>query len=114
MDNVRGHEIELTNYAVKRLSEELGDSVSIVGPKNANERGGLISFNIRGLDPYVVATLLSTKNIAVRAGYHCAQPLHEFIGFKDGSVRASFYIYNDFSDIDTFINALKESVELRT
>lgn len=108
MDVVRGHEVELTNYAMRRLEEELGDSVSVAGPRNPNERGGLISFNLRGLDPYVVATLLSAKNIAVRAGYHCAQPLHEFIGFRNGSVRASFYIYNDFNDVDIFINALRE------
>lgn len=114
MENVYKHGNALTEYAIKRLQEELGDNILIVGPKEADLRGSLISFTIRGVDPHVVATLLSMSNIAVRAGFHCAQPLHLYLGLKKGSVRASFYIYNDFNDIDVFVEELKKIQTLTT
>ncbi|MEM4788277.1 MAG: SufS family cysteine desulfurase [Ignisphaera sp.] len=108
MENVYRHGNALAEYTIKRLQEELGDNVLIVGPKDTSLRGSLVSFIIRGVDPHVVATLLSMNNIAVRAGFHCAQPLHLYLGLKKGSVRASFYVYNDYSDVDSFVEELKK------
>uniref|UniRef100_A0A7C2V8J3 Cysteine desulfurase n=1 Tax=Ignisphaera aggregans TaxID=334771 RepID=A0A7C2V8J3_9CREN len=108
MENVRDHEKMLTDYAIKRMQEELEDRVSIVGPRDASMRGGLVSFNLHGIDPHVVATLLSMNNIAIRAGFHCAQPLHIHLGLKRGTARASFYVYNDINDIEVFVEELKK------
>ena len=104
MENVRKHEIELLNYAMKRMEEING--LKIIGPKNVNKRTGLIAFNINK-HPHDVAAFLDKHNIAVRSGMHCAHPLHDFLGLK-GSVRASFYIYNTKEEIDRFIEALQE------
>lgn len=110
MEEVRTHEVELTRYALRRLDEALKDDVKILGPRYPELRSGLISMAFRGLNPHVIASLISTKNIAVRSGYHCAQPLHEYLGVKDGTLRASFYIYNDVDDVDIFINTLEEVI----
>ncbi|RLF05210.1 MAG: cysteine desulfurase [Thermoprotei archaeon] len=106
MSEVRRHEVELTRYALKRL-EEL-DGVEVYGPSRMEDRGGVIAFNVKGLDPHSVAALLDEKNIAVRSGFHCAQPLHEYLGLTGGTVRASFYIYNTKEDVDALVNALEE------
>jgi len=108
MNNVKEHEKMLLEYTVKLLNETLEDTVNILGPRKIDERVGIISFNIKGIDPHVVASILSLNEIAVRAGFHCAQPLHEFLGFRKGSVRVSFYIYNDRDDVEKFIEVLKQ------
>jgi len=105
MNNVRKHEKKLTAYALKRL-QELEEKVEVYGPRRVENRGGIISFNVRGLNPHVTAMLLNHYKIAVRSGFHCAQPLHEFLGLKEGSTRASFYIYNTVEEIDTFVETL--------
>lgn len=110
MDDVREHEKRLTEYTLKRLNEGLGDRIKILGPKDLNVRGGIVSFNVSGLDPHVIATLLAMNNIAIRAGFHCAQPLHLYLGLKKGSARASFYIYNDYRDVDIFVEELERIV----
>ncbi|MEM3137996.1 MAG: cysteine desulfurase [Thermofilaceae archaeon] len=92
MESVRAHEVELTNYAVKRLSEI--EELKLFGPSSSAYRCGIISFNLTGLDPHSLAAILDNRKIAVRSGFHCAQPLHEYLGLKEGTVRASFYIYN--------------------
>ncbi len=108
MNNVRNHEMDLTGYALQRLNEEIGDQIIIYGPKEIEVRGGIIAFNLVNMDPHVVALYLDEYGIAVRSGFHCAQPLHERLNLKNGSVRASFYIYNTHDEIDYFVNALKE------
>jgi len=108
MQNIETHEKELTKYAIKRLNEELEGCIKILGPQDLDIRGGIVSFTMKGLDPHVIATLLSMNNVAIRAGFHCAQPLHMFLGLSKGSARASFYIYNDYRDIDAFVNELKK------
>ena len=110
MDEVRRHEVELTRYALKRLRELNG--VEVYGPSKVEKRGGVIAFNLRGLDPHSVAALLDERGIAVRSGFHCAQPLHEYLGLVEGTVRASFYIYNTREDVDALINALGEILML--
>ncbi|MEM0046679.1 MAG: SufS family cysteine desulfurase [Fervidicoccaceae archaeon] len=111
MENVRKHDIELTDRAL-RLLMELGEEVSILGPKRAEERTGLIAFNIKGLHYHTVAKALDIFGIAVRSGGHCAHPLHYRLGTR-GSVRASFYIYNTVQEVNAFYEALKAILSLR-
>lgn len=105
MENVRNHEKELTEYALERL-KELG-KVRVYGPRRSSERGGIIPFNIDGMNPHDVALLLDQFGIMVRSGLHCAHPLHERLGVKGGTVRASFYVYNTREEVDRFIEVLK-------
>ncbi|MCD6513991.1 MAG: SufS family cysteine desulfurase [Candidatus Odinarchaeota archaeon] len=111
MSKVHEYEKELTRYALKLLDEELNGNIEVYGPKNIDERGGIISFNIKNMDPHVVALYLDEFGIAVRSGFHCTQPLHERLGLDNGSVRASFYIYNTKEEIDYFVDALKQIIE---
>jgi cysteine desulfurase/selenocysteine lyase len=104
MANVRKHEIELVKYAYEQM--KLLDKVKIYGP-GPDKRGGLIAFNIEGLEAHDVAGILNERaNIMVRSGHHCVMPLHKKMGLK-GSVRASFYIYNTKEEVDKFIEELK-------
>jgi len=111
MENVRQHDIELTEYTLKKF-KELGDEVTVLGPINPEKRTGIVSFNLSDLHYHTVAKALDTFGIAVRSGGHCAHPLHYRLGFK-GSVRASFYIYNTIDEVDTFISALKFIIALK-
>ncbi len=111
MENVREHERELVKYAFKRLAE-LEDEIDIYGPRDPEIRGGVISFNVKGLHYHTVGKALDIFGIAVRTGGHCAHPLHYRLGIK-GTVRASFYIYNTKEEIDTFLDTLKTIVSLR-
>ena len=110
MDNVREHEEELVDYALKRLQEL--KEVTVVGPKNPELRGGVVSFNVEGLHYHTVGKALDIFGIAVRTGGHCAHPLHYRLGIK-GTVRASFYIYNLKRDVDALIEALEQIIKLR-
>jgi len=105
LNNIDLHEKELARYTIKRL-EEYNEKITILGSKDIAKKSGIISFVLQGLDPQVLAYMLSTKNIAIRAGFHCAQPLHQYLGLGKGSDRISFYIYNDYSDIDRFVDAI--------
>jgi cysteine desulfurase/selenocysteine lyase len=109
MENVRKHEEEMVEYTFKRFSE-LGDEVTVYGPKDPRERGGVIAFNIKGLHHHVVGRALDLYGIAVRTGMHCAHPLHYRLGIK-GTVRASYYIYNTKDEIDYFVEKLKEIIK---
>jgi cysteine desulfurase/selenocysteine lyase len=125
MENVRQHEIELVRYTLKRLFEELDNEVKYWGPKNPEDKTGVIAFNIKNLHHHTVAKALDFFGIAVRSEVHCAHPLHYALRIsyeepppsevpKDpderlrrfGSVRASFYIYNTKDEVDYFIGAL--------
>lgn len=110
MKNVKRHEEELLRYALKRIDEELSGVIDIYGPSDPRKKGGIISFNIKNHDPHTVAIHLDSEGIAIRSGFHCAQPLHEYLGLMNGSARASFYIYNTKDEIDVFIEALKKLV----
>ncbi len=105
MENIRRHEIELTEYAISRLSEIKG--LELQGPHDSSRRGGAISFTDPDLHPHDISTFLDTKGIAIRAGHHCAQPLMRIMG-KMATARASLYIYNDRADIDALYDALVE------
>jgi cysteine desulfurase/selenocysteine lyase len=100
---IHEHERQITRYAYDRLQEL--PAVTIYGP-GPHERVGVIAFNIGRVHPHDVATILDGENVAVRAGHHCALPLHQALGI-DASVRASFYLYNTCEDADRLLDALE-------
>lgn len=103
MDAVRKHELEITSYALDRLSSI--DGISIVGPKDATHRSGVVAFTMKGLHPHDIAQILDEDNICIRVGFHCAQPIHEYLSIG-ATARASFYIYTTKADIDALANGL--------
>lgn len=106
MENVRKHEIDLTEYALKSILSM--KYVTVYGPKDPNYRGGVISFNIADIHPHDLATIMNDHGIAIRSGHHCAQVLMQRLDVPATS-RASFYIYNTKEEIDKFVNAIKEA-----
>jgi len=105
MDNIRQHEIELTSYALEKLSSVKG--LHIYGTKDISKRGGVISFNFADVHPHDVAQIMDGEGIAIRSGHHCAQVLMERLNVAATS-RASFYIYNTKEEIDKLINSLNK------
>ncbi len=104
MDNVRRHEVEVTGYALERLRAL--DDVTLYGPDDPEQRGGVVSFNFGDLHPHDVGTILDRHGVAIRAGHHCTQPLMRCLGVT-GTARASFYIYNTQDEVDALIEGLK-------
>lgn len=105
MDKVRAHECELTAYALDQFHTL--DGVRVLGPHNAAERGGVIAFDIAGVHPHDVAQIFDREGICVRAGHHCAMPLHEHYGLA-ATTRASFYIYNTPDEVDQLVATIKK------
>jgi cysteine desulfurase/selenocysteine lyase len=108
-DAIREHEVEITRYALERLAA-LPD-ITVYGPKDANIKAGLVSFNIEDIHPHDVGTILDGKGVAIRAGHHCAKPLMRKLGVG-ATNRASFYIYNTHSDVDALVDALESCREM--
>lgn len=102
MDKIAAHEHALTEYAIERLEEVPG--VWIFGPP-ASEKGGVVSFTFEGVHAHDVAQILDEDGVAVRAGHHCAMPLHEKFCVP-ATARASFYLYNSFAEVDKLIEAV--------
>jgi cysteine desulfurase / selenocysteine lyase len=105
MKSIHEHEQELTAYALDRIVDL--HNVTVYGSLDATERAGLIAMNVKGMDPQVVAFELNKRGIEVRNGTHCASLAHQYLGI-DGSIRMSFYVYNDHDDVDKGVQALKE------
>lgn len=103
MERLTEHEHALTNYAYAQLSE-LPD-IEIYGPPPP-ERAGVLAFNLASAHPHDVASILDEADIAIRAGHHCTQPLHDRLGLA-ASARASFYAYNSFDDVDRLVAGLE-------
>ena len=101
MSTIAEHENTLTAYALNKINQIEG--IRIHG--SADERAGVISFNVDGIHPHDLAQFLNEDNIAIRVGHHCAQPLLSTLG-ETATARLSFYIYNDESDVDKFYNSL--------
>jgi cysteine desulfurase/selenocysteine lyase len=108
-DAIRQHEVEITRYALERLAA-LPD-ITVYGPKDAEIKAGLVSFNIDDIHPHDVGTILDGKGVAIRAGHHCAKPLMRKLGVG-ATNRASFYIYNTHSDVDALVDALESCREM--
>jgi cysteine desulfurase/selenocysteine lyase len=102
MDAIAAHEHAITEYALERLEEIPG--VKLFGP-TADKKGGVASFTLDGVHPHDVAQILDGDGIAVRAGHHCAQPLHEKFGIPATS-RASFYLYSTKDEVDQLVTGL--------
>jgi cysteine desulfurase / selenocysteine lyase len=110
MDVARAHERELTDYALDVLPRAV-PGFQLFGPTTSAERAGIVTFNVPGVHPHDVATLLDRQAIAVRAGHHCTMPLHERLG-QEATVRASFNVYNDRDDIDRLAEGLAGVVRI--
>ena len=108
MGNVEKYENELTNYLYERAKEL--KNVEVYSGKS-KAFSGIFSFNVSGLHSHDTAYLLDKKGIAIRSGFHCAQPLIEDRLKLDGAARASLYFYNTKEEIDTFINELNNIAE---
>jgi cysteine desulfurase/selenocysteine lyase len=105
MDAVRAHEHELTTYAMETLRREI-PGIELYGP-DADSRGGVVAFNLPGIHPHDVAQILDRSGICIRAGHHCAMPLHEHFDLA-ASARASFDIYSIPEEIDALVIGLRE------
>jgi cysteine desulfurase/selenocysteine lyase len=108
MEAIAAHEHEITSYALERLEEVPG--VELFGP-SAQHKGGVAAFTFDGVHPHDVAQILDRDGVAVRAGHHCAQPLHEKFGITATS-RASFYLYNTKEEVDLLIEGLYRVKEI--
>jgi cysteine desulfurase/selenocysteine lyase len=111
LDAVRAHEVELTAYAQSVLAERFGDDLKIFGPPGTAERGGVLSLAYRDVHPHDLAQVLDQAGVCVRAGHHCAKPLMRQMGVN-ATARASFYLYNDESDVDVLADAIAEAGSL--
>ena len=109
MDTVKEIEEELTKYLFEELSKL--DYITIYGPKDLSKKTGVISFNINGIHPHDVASVLDSVGVCVRSGNHCAQPLLRSMDI-DSTVRASLYMYNTKEDIDKLINGLNKTYKV--
>lgn len=106
LDEIHRHEQKLVKYALEELSSI--EEISIYGPKQYNERSGLVTFNLQDVHPHDLATILDSEGIAIRAGHHCCQPLMKWLNVS-ATARASFYLYNTEKDIDALVNGIKHS-----
>lgn len=108
MEWVWAHEREITRYAYDRMSQVEG--LRILGP-GPDQRGGLVAFTLNDIHPHDLSAVLDASGIAIRAGHHCAQPIHDRLGIV-ASARASFYLYNTFEEVDQLIVGLEQASEI--
>ncbi len=108
LDAIAAHDADLTRYAVEQLSRLEG--LDIYGPADAADRSAVIAFNYRDIHSHDLATILDRSGIAIRAGHHCAQPLMRTLGVP-ATARASFYLYNERSEVDALVDGLLEAGE---
>ncbi len=111
MAAVRAHEVALTSYALDTLRRRYGDDLVVHGPTDPCARGGVLSFGFRGIHPHDISQVLDQAGVCVRAGHHCAKPLMRRLGVP-ATARASFYVYNDESDVDALADALDACSDL--
>jgi len=105
MEQIAAHEQTLTRYALRRLADV--DGIRLFGPP-VEERVGVVSFELEDVHPHDLATFLDARDIAIRAGHHCAQPLMKRLGVV-ATARASFYLYNTMAEIDELVDALQDA-----
>ncbi len=110
-DAIRAHERALTGYALDTLRERFGERLTVFGPTTADERGGVVSFELENIHAHDVSQVLDSHAVCVRAGHHCAKPLMRHLGVA-ATARASFYIYNDEADVDALVEGLNEVEKL--
>jgi cysteine desulfurase/selenocysteine lyase len=105
MDNVREHEIAITEYALNAF-KELEEEIKVFGPRDMTQRGGIISFYCDFVHPHDIGTMLDREGIAIRTGHHCAMPLMGKLSVP-ATARASFYIYNTEEEVDLLVSTVK-------
>ena len=108
-DKIQEKENEIISYARQELSKL--DYLTLYLTPNAQNHSSVISFNIKGVHPHDVASILDSENVCVRSGNHCAQPLMRFLGI-DSTCRASFYFYNTKEDVDRLVSALNKAYKM--
>ncbi len=106
MDAVRKHEVDITGYALERLATV--PDLTVYGPNELDARGGAVSFTLADIHPHDLATILDQDGICVRAGHHCAKPLMRILDVP-ATARASFYVYNERSEVDALIESLHKA-----
>ena len=109
LDKIKEHELELTKYALEKMKQL--EYVEIAGPLDLEERGGIISFNVKDIHSHDLATIVDSEGIAIRSGHHCAQPLMKFYGLNSTG-RISFYLYNTKAEVDHFLESLEKVREV--
>jgi cysteine desulfurase/selenocysteine lyase len=110
MEAVRAHEVSLTAYALRALTERVGDRLTIHGPSEPAQRGGVLSLAIDDVHPHDLAQVMDEHAVCVRPGHHCAKPLMRVLGVG-ATARASFYVYNDTDDVDALAEALADAAD---
>ena len=106
LDAVRQHEVELLDYALRRLGDVPG--VTLFGPSDANARGGVVSFELEDVHPHDIGQVLDSRGVAIRTGHHCAQPVMAALQVP-ATARASFYLYNTTDEVDRLAAAVEEA-----
>lgn len=109
VENIAKYEHQLLEYAVEKLKKI--DGIEFYGNEDLSKRTAVISFNLKGIHPYDVGTILDKMGIAVRTGHHCAQPIMDFCNIV-GTVRASFAVYNTFEEIDFFVESVEKAKKM--
>ncbi len=109
MEKIRAHEKELVGYGIDRLAEV--EDLTLYGPQDPEIRGGVLTFNLEGIHPHDLSTLLDQDGIAIRAGHHCAQPLTEHLCVA-ATARASLYLYNEPHEIDKLVVSLRKAAKV--
>jgi cysteine desulfurase/selenocysteine lyase len=108
MERIQAHEEAVTEYAYERLNEF--DDVEIYGPP-ADDRGAVLAFNVEGIHAHDLSSILNDHGVAIRAGDHCTQPLHDVLGVA-ASVRASFYLYNTKEEVDELVDGIQAARDI--
>ena len=108
-DKIQEHDRKIVEYAREKLSKL--DYLDIYMTPNAKNHSAVISFNIKGVHPHDVASILDSENVCIRSGNHCAQPLMRFLGI-DSTCRASFYIYNTKEDVDRLVAGIEKAYKM--
>jgi len=109
VQNIHKHVVDIMQYAISQLDKVNG--VRIFSQKDAEKNAGVISFTVDNIHPHDIAEIAGRYGVAVRAGHHCAEPLMKVLGVS-ALARASFYLYNDKSDVDTLIGAIKKAQDI--
>ena len=108
MDRVAAHEAELTAYALEQLQTIEG--LRIIGPTDSADRGSALSFVVDGIHPHDLGQVVDDQGVCIRVGHHCAWPVHTCMNVQ-ATARASFYIYNDLSEVDALVAAIRKAQE---
>jgi cysteine desulfurase/selenocysteine lyase len=108
MENVRAHEKDITEYALKAFQQL--EEVTVFGPSNVDVRGGVVSFHCDDVHPHDMGSMLDRNGIAVRTGHHCAMPLMGRLGVV-ATTRATFYVYNTLDEVDLLVSGIRKTIQ---